>query len=372
MKKMNIRKKCPYCGIENIEELFKIKMPLFMGSVEYNINYDYSDMTFLSCNNCNNVFLKELINPKLLYKNNHNRVIVGDTWKTHYDDFINFIGDVKNKRILEVGDPSFKLAKRLYKKTEEYTVVEYNIDKNIDGINVINKYFDENFDEGEKYDIILNSHFMEHVFNPKKVLKKINNMLLDDGEFIFSIPNLEYLLENNYILNNIIQFEHTYFYTITSMINLLNNVGLDIVEIKKYRKHSIFFKVVKKQYKSDIVKNDINIKKMFIESYNNGKEKVKKINNYISEHKEEIYLFGCHVSSQYLISNGLLVDKIDNILDNSEDKNKKYLYGTSLKSVFPEKIKNDKTPLVICSHMSVYFNEIRDNLKKINKNVIII
>ena len=99
---------------------------------------------------------------------------------------------------------------------------------------------------------------------------------------------------------------------------------------------------------------------------------MKKINNYISNHNGNIYLFGGHVFSQYLISYGLNTKNIKCILDNDINKQKHRLYGTDLIVESPKILKDDMNPLVILK-ACVYNNEIKnDILNNINKNTVII
>ena len=359
------RKNCVYCDGKNHTNICKIeKMPIFMGSIEKPEDYLFSDMTFISCDNCNSIFLREIIDPNILYKNNHNRVIVGETWKNHYTEFVNFIGDVDGKNIIEIGDPSLKVAKFLLNNCGSYSIIEPNPDIDNEKVNVINQYFDENFETNLKYDLVINSHFMEHVFNPIKSLIKMNQILDKNGELIFSVPNLQYLLENNFYINNILQFEHTYFYSTESMSNLLNRCGFELVEVNNYLNHSIFYKCVKSDKISDFEYfENKKYKKKFLDIWSDSKNKIKLINEMISLHpNNNIYLFGCHVSSQFLLSNGLFINRVKNILDNSIDKNGKYLYGYHLKTESPDAIIGVETPIIICSHMSVYFDEIKNQL----------
>ena len=84
-----------------------------------------------------------------------------------------------------------------------------------------------------------------------------------------------------------------------------------------------------------------------------------------------MYLFGAHVFSQALLALGLDTSKIIGILDNSHDKQSKRLYGTSYKVFSPSEIKNQSNSLVVLN-ASHYQDEIRAQLKQIDKNLVII
>jgi hypothetical protein len=69
---------------------------------------------------------------------------------------------------------------------------------------------------------------------------------------------------------------------------------------------------------------------------------------------------------------GIDTKDIINFLDNSIDKQNKFLYGYDIKVESPNIIANIDEPVVMISHTSVYKTEIEKQLKQINKNVILI
>lgn len=59
-------------------------------------------------------------------------------------------------------------------------------------IKIINKYF-EDYDTKERYDIIICGFVLEHVDNPREILKKYKKMLTPNGKIIITVPNAETL-----------------------------------------------------------------------------------------------------------------------------------------------------------------------------------
>ena len=84
----------------------------------------------------------------------------------------------------------------------------------------------------------------------------------------------------------------------------------------------------------------------------------------------KIYLYSAHINTQYLLNNGITIDNIISLLDNSTYKIDKKLYGYNLDINHPSSIENDNAPIVVVSHMGAYIDEIKKDLIKINKNVI--
>jgi hypothetical protein len=100
---------------------------------------------------------------------------------------------------------------------------------------------------------------------------------------------------------------------------------------------------------------------MFIEYINYHVELVNQINKQIEEIDSDIFLFGGHIFSQYLISFGLNTSHIVNILDNSPLKQEKRLYGTDLIVKSPKVLANYNNPVVILK-AGLYNKEIIDDI----------
>ena len=99
-------------------------------------------------------------------------------------------------------------------------------------------------------------------------------------------------------------------------------------------------------------------------------EFVSDTNEKISNFKGDIFLFGAHVFSQYLIGFGLETERISCILDNSPIKIGKRLYGTKMRVMSPDVIKNRDCAVIL--KVASYREEIMSQLVKINPNVVII
>lgn len=375
MTNSKFRKNCVICSSEKINNIIELKkMPVFMGANKGFPN-EYSDMTFQSCGECANVQIKEIIDPNILYLDNHNIDTVGKTWEQHYKEFSNFIkNDIKNKNILEIGDPSYKISRYVSNMSNEWNIVEINPNKKIKKplkVNVINKYFDDKFEINQSIDVVIYSHVLEHIIDPISNLQHIFRILKNNGKLIFSVPNLYEILKLNGSPNSALHFEHTFFYTEQSMIDLLKKCGFETIEIQKYNKHSLFFKCIKTKPSDIEIKHKENIKDIFIATYQKYKDKVLETNEIIKS-KKNIYLYGCHVSSQFIINIGLNEKKIKYILDNSKSKNNYKLYGTELTTKQPSILKNEDSPIVILFHTGIYSSEIIEQLRQINGNIFFI
>lgn len=111
-------------------------------------------------------------------------------------------------------------------------------------------------------------------------------------------------------------------------------------------------------------------KKLVIDFFDYHEILVKDINSKIKNFEGEIYLFGAHIFSQYLVCFGLDISKVKCILDNCDNKNKTRMYSTNFIVEFPNIISNKNNVGVILKAAN-YQETIRKQLYQLNKKVII-
>ena len=354
------------------------KFPVFMGCTNIPIDNDqFHDMNWYISKSSGTIQLNPLLPLNIVYQLSHYSGTIGKLWDEHHSKFAEFILKFSPENVLEIGGLHGTLAKKCKSFVDiDWTIIDPNASSMLSeyNINAIKGFFDENFVPDKNYKMIVHSHLLEHVYDINKFLKNIQNILKQSsGKMIFSIPNMEVMLKRNY--TNCLNFEHTYYLSEDLTEYYLNKYNFKVIE-KEYFKddHSIFYYV--ESNKEIVIPKNINFyeknKQLFLTYINANLEEIKKINNYISNHNGNIYLFGGHVFSQYLISYGLNTKNIKCILDNDINKQKHRLYGTDLIVESPKILKDDMNPLVILK-AGVYNNEIKnDILNNINKNTVII
>ena len=95
---------------------------------------------------------------------------------------------------------------------------------------------------------------------------------------------------------------------------------------------------------------------------------VEKIKNQINTNKENTFIFGAHIFTQYLFGFGLPPNLFSNVLDNDPAKQNNRLYGTELEVKSPKILKDIENPLVVLK-AAMYTEEIKkDILENINPN----
>jgi len=85
----------------------------------------------------------------------------------------------------------------------------------------------EDFEVGEKFDVVWMSHVLEHTIRPDLVLKKIHHVLNDGGILMIEVPNCS----NKKILDSSInENPSTFHYTKRSLLELGKRSGFEIIK----------------------------------------------------------------------------------------------------------------------------------------------
>ena len=380
-----IREKSILTNKNNLEEIFTIKdFPVSMTCVPKDFNkykYKYLDMTYQICKDTGIIQLKKY--PKLedMYIFQHN-FSYGELWNNLFKIFSNKINNIinnnniKNINILEIGGADCILANKIINLNDNigtYKIYEKNYrKKNINKkICIIDKYFDNKTIINYNVNIILHSHVLEHVWDPVEFISAIKKNMIVNNYHCFIVPNIKTLFKKKY--TNALNFEHNFFIIEEYIDIILNNNNFRVIEKEYYLDHSIMYITVLED--SRIIKSFPNLyeenKRIALDFYKYHINIIKKLNNKLSNFEGNIYLFGGHIFSQYLIMFGLNIDKIKCIIDNCPMKNKKKLYGTHFIIEYPNIIKNQNKVAIILKAGS-YQNTLRKQFLSLNPKVVIL
>ncbi len=364
---MNTRYNNILTDTNTMEHLFTIdNFPVYMGCVD---DLDFSKdlhekLIFDICKKTGFIQIRNTLPLDITNKFPHNDG-VGKTWKEHNDKFVEFIQTHNTKNVLEIGGGSGNLAKQFVETNQD--CIWWNIiDKNCGGIshqkiNVIREWVTSNTDLS-KYDVIIHSHLLEHVIDPKRFFLDIRNKANDDVTHIFSVPNLYLWMKNKF--TNTLNFEHTTFITEPIIDNLLISCGFKIQKKYYFKDHSIFYSCKKTDISEiSLYDNYEFYKSLFKDFIIHNEQIIQKANE-----SGPFYLFGAHIFSQHLIALGLNTENVIEIIDNSKMKYKKRLYGTKFVINNPTVLKDKISPIVLV-RAGAYTEEIKEDiLTNINPN----
>ena len=364
-----------------MEDVYTIpNMPVYFGCVDFDESEDlFLDQIFSLCKETGMIQIRDFPPADLLYLTRHNDSI-GGVWNSLFESILSVVcrelSQIYRPRILEVGGGSGKLAEKILNSLDikEYVLYEPNppddLFSNHPQLRIIKEYYRENISSKNTYDLILHSHVIEHVESPTQFMENISKCVGPDSVHIFVIPNLKETFSRKY--TNALNFEHTFFMTEDYTDLLLNNTNMEILSKEYFLDHSIIYvtkrneSLTPKSIPNFYMEHEVLLRE-FISYHENF---VNFVNEKMMNFKGNIFLFGAHIFSQYLIGFGLDPGRISCILDNSPLKIGKRLYGTSLFVDHPSSIKDIDCAVIL--KVATYQEEIRAQLLKINPNVVII
>jgi len=302
----------------------------------------------------------------------HNSGIIGDIWKEHHKKFAKFLYKFQPKSVLEIGG-GHGILSTYFKDIPWYNVDPAGVDNKDSNAIFIKEFFNETFQPTFEYDTIVHSHTIEHMSDIEDFVKSLSCKTQIGQYVIFSMPNLMEMFKRNY--TNSLTLEHTVIIEEDILEYIFNKFKFKL-EDKEYFKeaHSIFycFKRSNEPINNNPPVERYQINRKLVDGFiKNNEEICKNINNNIKDVNKNIYIFGAHVFTQYLINFGLNVQKINGILDNDSGKIGKRLYGTSLYVHSPTILSSIQNAVVIL-YAGSYTEEIKQQLYSINKNVTVL
>lgn len=355
-------------------------MPVCMSATTTDPDTDkFCDMTFALCKQTGLIQLTDVPYNDDIYSHVHNDAI-GPTWIQHNEKLAGLVhthAPDNSAHIVEVGGGSGKLASIIQQngKYDSYTIVDPNqvdTDTDLGGVTFMREYLTAVSSLDHAPDVIIHSHTLEHVDNPIAFITLIASHLAFGGLHIFSLPNLKVLFDRCYL--NALQFEHSFLIREEYVDAILHNCGFDIVEKTMFREDHSCMYVTKYTGKRDTVPipSFYNQHLGMLTSFKLKNEAFcKRVNVQAKAHVENggrVYVYGGHSFTQFLISFGLDTQYISCILDNSELKIGKRLYGTTLTIRHPSEIRNSSNAAVIL-RAAGYQNEIKAQLNELDPSV---
>jgi len=334
-----------------------------------------SNLSCSQCAQCLTIQLNTLIPLDILYSGSHNYTSMGTIWKEYFELFLQKIQPIIQKRnVLEIGCPSGKIALKA-NDYNKWFIVEPNKNDAIifnENIHFIETFFGEHFEIDDKIDVIIHSHLFEHIYEPNVFLKKCYETLSADGEMFFGVPNMDVIAETGICPFLGIFFEHTIALTKENIKYVLTKNNFEIVEIIDYKQHSTLYHCRKKTNQDWIPRKHqiINKYETFMQTNKVYEAFAEKCNERIVNSNKDVYIFGASYNTQFLMCFGIRVDKIKGILDNSKEKQGKYLYGYELQIYDPNVLKNSDCIVILKN--GYYLNEVFDQIIGINPNTEII
>jgi predicted SAM-dependent methyltransferase len=355
-----IRSRCVICNNKALEDIYLDKnASISIGSSIDPIESDiHKDLQYVICSSCGCVQLSTLIDVNILYKYSHNNTFNTPTWRTHHNDFFNFIVEnTKSTSFLEIGGHSGVLSQKIleYNPSCHYTILDLcHMNPGIKNVSFVSGNC-ENFNYTSKSTILM-SHVFEHLYNPTSFIERIAKGRVP--EVFISIPNMEISLQNSSI--SFIHIEHTFYLTIEMILYMFSNYGYTCKLMKPFKNHSFFFHFTF----NDVCKpHEINREKATLYK--------RQFTNYFE--RRTVFFEGLLVKNDFYIApsghfgqciyNNLkhFKDRMLGFLDNDPSKIGKRMYGTHLLNYPMTEIQKHKEISVVL-HAGPYLSEIKKQL----------
>lgn len=251
-RKIDVKKRefCIICGFRSSIPVIKLPcFPLTEIYVDYKVDEKIGcvDQEFHFCKNCGHGQIAQLIDHRILYGSHYRTRTTGSLSATSaLDVFLEFIdGIIKDrpiKKVLEIGCNDLYFLKKIKNRAD----ILYGIDPIWENkgtsfcdekIRLIGDFF-ESVDLKQLepvFDIVLSSHTLEHVANPKRLLESLIDKNDAHTLFFFQFPGLEALIQDCRF--DQVFHQHLNYFSIPSILYMLDDIGAELIGLKKNPYH---------------------------------------------------------------------------------------------------------------------------------------
>jgi SAM-dependent methyltransferase len=360
-----MKRNCPICNSENKEFLYKQKF--YKTSICLLEEYD-----IVLCEDCGFVFADQIPQQKEFndyyanlsrWENNVN-VHNTDKYINHFKEMSDFVSAfVINKKslILDIGCSTGEFLNEF--KKQDYTQL-VGIDPSINcALSTQHNYnipaFNKNifdFMPIEKFNVITMSAILEHIRDLKKVVEKLNSILIDDGLLFIEVPDVSRFQEYVYTPFQQFSIEHINYFGLRSLCNLMHQNSFNLVGSKftMHKLNSTFDPSIYVIFKKE--KNKINFKKdcqsktdikIYIERSLHLEDKIKSSIKTILKREKKFIVWGCGTFLLRMLNNTIDINKVAYFVDSVEKYRGQKIEDKEIK--MPIEIKED-FPILIASY----------------------
>lgn len=367
---MSIRKKykCRNCNSRNILNLINFnKLPLANNLLlTPKSKVKRFELKLVLCKKCwlvqttKNINKDEIFNSDYPYLTSTSTTANNNAYDLYKFIYKNF--ELKGKTLIELASndgyflKNFKKHKKIDVLGIEPTPIPAKISKNR-GIKTIKDFFGLTLAKKlkKKYksvDLIVANNVIAHLSNIHDFVKGMKILLSDNGTIILEFQYFIELVKKNLIDN--IYHEHYFYYSLTSIRNLLERHNLRIYDVQKINVHGgslrVFVchsnnkKIPTTSYLKKMMINDykltknLNFYKSFQSNYNILKKNLK--NFFLKHQDKKIIGFGAAAKASTFINIFDLNNyNINLVIDNAKTKQGKFISGTNIKVTDPKSIK---------------------------------
>ena len=204
-----------------------------------------------------------------------------------------------------------------------------------------------------KFDLVVANNVFAHIDNLEDVFRGINNVLTDDGAIIFEVQYLIDLLRNGEF--DMIYHEHLDYHHLKPLARFLTRMGFVLTEWEHIRTHGGSMRVTARRHGREAILPEEYIN---FERLKAIVALTKKRVRELADEKAPLVAFGAAAKATTLIHNFGIADKIAYCVDDTPQKQGRYIPGTNIKILPVSELKNQTVLLTAWN----YEKEIRQRI----------
>jgi len=295
------------------------------------------DQHFHVCTKCGHAQLSQCIGPDFLYGLNYKfRTSASKLSMAGIDCFLKFlnslIGRKRFDRVVDIGCNDLYLLKKLTDRAELLAGIDpvwrdrkSHISNQIKLVGDVLENVDVHSVMGGAPDLVLSTHTLEHIYDPKAFIKKLFDASSTETLFVFEFPGFAHLVECGRF--DQIFHQHLQYFTFSSFKSMMNALGGEIVAHEEsYSSWGPLRVAFRKSLKpannaavksAEIHKYIVYIRKRF----NNFRLQMRVVKDILESQKRPIYGYGAALMLPALLYH-LDIDEntIDTIIDDDPAK----------------------------------------------------
>ncbi len=240
-------KECNICGRQHLEIILDLPdLPLTDTYCKEppKEKIDCFDQRLLHCPHCSHCQLANQINPSVLYGDIYQfRTSISQTARHGTEFFINFLNDIPSQSsfstVLDLGCNDLYLLNAIKHKAKQCIGIDPIWANRENEVN--EKYltvYGFNIEEidlcaalKERPDLILCRHTLEHIGNPKAVLKQLMSVSADNALFIFEVPGFDTLVKK--MRFDQVFHQHLQYFSLKSMVQLIKELNATFLDFRE-------------------------------------------------------------------------------------------------------------------------------------------
>ncbi len=280
------RKYCLVCGSQNIDKIIELGMHAFADTFIPESKLSESEPVYpLACQlclDCGQIQNYCEVNPEDRYSlydysyTSSNSYFARNHWEQYASEVSTKVNLSENSFVVEIGSNDGFLSEQFLKKGNKVLGVDpsqymANLARER-GINTIIDLFNKTtakkiIQEHGKADLIIANNVFNHSNNPLDFAKGVYELLEEGGTFVFELPYWFFLVKTQRF--DQIYHEHVSYFTVKSSKELLERVGLKILNIEIVDYHGGSLRIYAKK-DQDLIQESKKVEQMIQKEIING------------------------------------------------------------------------------------------------------